>query len=80
MKGTCASCRKMKYEVHGKKSELLPQINLLMCRRCIGKGYEPRHIIIAAARARGVAVASRFIVEGLYEGDPILASDIVKSN
>lgn len=80
MKGVCSSCRKPRYEVHGRDSQLIPSIKVLMCKTCIRKGYEPRHIIILAARSGKIAAAKPFIVGNLYEGEPIHASDILKSN
>jgi hypothetical protein len=79
VKGVCASCRKQKYEVHGRDSALVPAIKLLMCKTCIRKGFEPRHIIILAARSGKVRAASPFITGHLYEGDPIKAADILRS-
>ena len=78
MRGICASCRKQKYEVHGRDSALIPSIKLLMCKTCIRKGYEPRHTVILAARSGKMREATPFIVNHLYEGDPIVASDILK--
>ena len=78
MKGVCASCRKPKYEVHGRDSALVPAIKILMCKTCIRRGYEPRHIIILAARSGKVRQATPFIVGHLYEGEAIVASDILK--
>jgi hypothetical protein len=80
MKGTCQSCRLPKYEVHAKTSELLPEMKLLMCKTCIRKGFEPRHIIILAARSGKLRVAAPYIIDHKYEGDPIPASDVLLSN
>jgi len=76
VKGVCASCRKPKYEVHGKASELIPTMNVLMCKTCINKGYEPRHIVILAARS-GISEAKIYIVNNLYIGEKIPAEDIL---
>lgn len=78
MKGVCASCRKQKYEVHGRDSALIPTMKILMCKTCIRKGHEPRHIIILAARSGRVRAATPYITGHLYDGDPIVASDILK--
>jgi hypothetical protein len=80
VKGICSSCRKQRYEVHAAKSVLIPSINLLMCKTCINKGFEPRHIIILAARSGKIRECRPFIVESKYEGEPIHASDILKSD
>lgn len=78
MKGICACCKKQKYEVHAKKSALFPTMDLLMCNSCIRKGYEPRHLIIIAARSGQLTSATPFIINHLYEGDKIHAEDILK--
>lgn len=78
MKGVCASCRKPKYEVHGRDSALIPTMKILMCKTCIRKGHEPRHIIILAARSGRVKDATPYITGHRYDGDPIVASDILK--
>jgi hypothetical protein len=44
------------------------------------KGYEPRHVIILAARSGKLKQAADFIIGHKYEGDPIHASDILLSN
>lgn len=79
MRGVCASCRKQKYEVHPHKSSLITQIDLLMCRTCIRKGFEPRYIIVLAARSGMLREASHFIVNDLYIGDRIDAKAILVS-
>jgi hypothetical protein len=78
MKGVCSSCRKQKYEVHASKSTIVPNIDLLMCNMCIKKGYEPRHIIILAARSGKLALVTPFIIEQRYVGDKIHAADILR--
>lgn len=78
MKGVCSSCRKQKYEVHARKSALFPNIDVIMCNTCIRKGYEPRHLIIIAARSGQLVNATPFIVNNLYDGDKINAEDILK--
>jgi hypothetical protein len=80
VKGVCASCRKQKYEVHGRDSALIPSMKILMCKTCIRKGHEPRHLIILAARSGKVRQATPFITGHLYDGEAIVASDILKSN
>jgi len=80
VKGICSSCRKQKYEVHARDSALIPSIKIVMCKTCIRKGHEPRHIIILAARSGSMAKATPFIVGHKYDGDPINASDILRSN
>jgi hypothetical protein len=78
VKGICSSCKRQKYEVHAKKSALFPNMDLLMCNTCIKKGYEPRHLIIIAARSGNLRAATPFIVSALYDGDKIHAEDILK--
>lgn len=79
MKGVCASCRKQKYEVHKHKSVLIG-MDLLMCRMCIRKGLEPRHVIIMAARTGRIKEAAHFIINDLYIGDTIDAKSILVSD
>jgi hypothetical protein len=78
VKGVCASCRKQKYEVHGRDSALIPTMKILMCKTCIRKGHEPRHIIILAARSGRLAQASKYITGHLYDGEAIIASDVLR--
>jgi hypothetical protein len=80
VKGVCSSCKRQKYEVHGYDSVLVPGMKLLMCKTCMNKGFEPRHLIILAARSGGLKAASPYIVNNRYIGDKILAQDILKSN
>ena len=80
IKGICQSCKKHKYEVHGSKSDLIQDVDLIMCKTCMNKGYEPRHIIVLAARSGGIVKAKPFLVENRYLGDRILASEILRSD
>jgi len=53
-------------------------MKILMCKTCIRKGHEPRHIIILAARSGRLAQASKYITGHLYDGEAIIASDVLR--
>lgn len=59
------------------KSSLISGMELVMCSTCISNKYEPRYIIILAARTVGLSEAAKFIKERRYVGKHIPASDIL---
>lgn len=59
------------------KSALIPGMELIMCSTCIMNKYEPRYIIILAARTIGIKDAAKFIKDRRYIGKHIPASDIL---
>lgn len=73
----CYSCGKQKNEINLKRSSLLPGINLMMCPSCIENKFEPRWVIILAARQQGTAYVRDYIVKKRYFGPDILGSDLI---
>lgn len=73
----CQSCGKQKAELTPKKSSLLTGVNLLMCSVCIESKYEPRWVIILAARQKDPSVVRDFIVKRKYHGKEISGSELI---
>lgn len=73
----CQSCGEQKMSLRKVKSSLINAVELIMCATCISNKYEPRFIVILAARTFGVKDVKKFIVERRYLGDEIPASDIL---
>ena len=59
------------------RSVLISGMELVMCSTCITNKYEPRYIIILAARTVGIEEAAKFIKERRYIGRHIPASDVL---
>jgi hypothetical protein len=72
----CACCNKSKNSLSPKNSELLNGVTLLMCETCIQSKYEPRSIIVIAARSNGPEYVRDFIVKRRYLGNDILAVEL----
>jgi hypothetical protein len=72
----CYSCNKTKNKLNAKKSSLLP-INLLMCETCITFKFEPRWVIVLAARSHGSEFVKEFIIKRRYIGKDISASELL---
>lgn len=73
----CQSCNKPKNDLTTKKSSLLPGINLFMCAICIENKYEPRWVIILAARQGDPAVVRDYVVKRRYIGRDISGSELM---
>jgi hypothetical protein len=73
----CQSCNVQKSRVHRVDSVLIPGIKLVMCTECRNKGFEPRHIVVLAS-ASGQDVRN-FVINKLYFGDPLQASEVIHS-
>lgn len=73
----CSSCDQPKNKLFAKKSKLVGGATLFMCQTCLDNGYEPRWAIILAGRTAGVASIRQYIIQGLYVGEKISASEIV---
>ena len=73
----CYSCSKQKHKLEVKKSSILP-INLFMCETCIENKFEPRWVIILAARQNeDPSVVRDFIVKRRYVGKDISGSELI---
>lgn len=73
----CSSCDRPKNKLFPVKSTLVSGMTLYMCKTCLDKGYEPRWAIIMAGRTLGVQPIRRFIINHLYEGEKISASEVI---
>lgn len=73
----CQSCSKQKNDLTTKKSSLLPGINLFMCQACIEGKYEPRWVIILAARQGDPKVVRDFVLKRRYVGKEISGSELI---
>jgi hypothetical protein len=73
----CYSCGKQKNELHPKKSELLDGVSSLMCQTCIDSKFEPRWVVVLAARSKGADIVRDFIIKRRYIGDEILANELI---
>ena len=73
----CYSCNKQKNEIHPKKSELLDGVVSLMCQNCIDLRYEPRWVVVLAARSKGPDTVRDFILKRRYIGNDILAHELI---
>ena len=74
----CQSCGKNKNDLTTKKSSLLSGINLFMCATCIENKFEPRWVIILAARQNeDPSVVRDFIVKRRYIGRDISGSELI---
>jgi protein-arginine kinase activator protein McsA len=73
----CYSCGKQKNELHTKKSELLDGVVCFMCQSCIDEKFEPRWVIVLAARSKGPNIVKEFIVKRRYIGSEILANELL---
>ena len=73
----CYSCNKQKNGLHPKKSELLNGVISLLCQSCIDFKYEPRWVIVLAARSKGPDAVREFIIKRRYVGNEILANELI---
>ena len=73
----CYSCNKQKEGLHPKKSELLDGVISLMCQTCIDSKFEPRWVIVLAARSKGADIVKDFIIKRRYIGNDILANELL---
>jgi hypothetical protein len=73
----CYSCNKQKNGLHPKKSELLHGVISLLCQTCIDAKYEPRWVIVLAARSKGADTVREFIIKRRYLGNEILANELI---
>lgn len=73
----CYSCGKQKNELSLRKSSIIPGVNLMLCQSCIDSKFEPRWVIILAARQNGASSVRDFIIKRRYIGQEILGNEIV---
>lgn len=74
----CQSCGAQKMSLRKIKSSLITTMELIMCSTCVANKYEPRFIVILAARTIGIGDSVRKIInDRRYIGEEIPASDIL---
>jgi hypothetical protein len=70
----CQSCKYPKANLSKVNSKLLASIAIMICSDCKKRQFEPRHIIILAARS-GVDVRE-YVVNRKYCGDELTAMEV----
>lgn len=73
----CQSCNQQKMTLRKVRSSLINTMEIVMCNTCISNKFEPRYIVIIAARTSGIDSVRKVISERRYLGDLISASDIL---
>lgn len=74
----CQSCDQQKLTLRKVKSSLMSTMEIIMCGSCIANKYEPRYLVILAARTVGFESNVRKVInDRLYLGEQIPASDIL---
>ena len=73
----CQSCNKSKFQLHSMRSNIMKEINLTMCQTCIDNRFEPRWVIILAARSLGSAAVKDYIINKRYAGEQITGVEII---
>ena len=73
----CYSCNKDKDKLHPKKSELLDGVISLMCQTCIDLKYEPRWVVVLAARSKGAEKVKDFVIKRRYLGNEIMGNELL---
>lgn len=73
---TCGVCDQQRAETHAVVSKLLG-IPFEVCNKCRELGYEPRYIVVLAARSANPEAALPYIREHKYHGPDIPAADII---
>lgn len=74
----CHSCDQPKFSLEPRKSKVTG-MDILICRTCIEKGFEPRHLLIIAYGGTDQMrkKATKFIKDGLYIGDAIALTEVL---
>lgn len=74
----CNSCSEPKHSLEPRKSKVTG-INILICRTCIDRGYEPRQLLIIACQSSEKMrnLAKKYIKNRLYVGEIIALTEIL---
>lgn len=56
----------------------MDNISLNLCQTCIDSGYEPRWVIILAARSNGTDSVKNYIINKRYVGQTITGIEIIQ--
>lgn len=75
---TCSVCSAQRANLVVKNSKLMPSMKLYLCSSCLQEGKEPRYLVILVGRSKGTEVVSKYIKGRKYDGEEILASELVK--
>lgn len=73
----CMSCGQQRDRLVPVNSALLPFMELIMCRKCMRYGYEPRFVVVLKARADGIKSVKSYLEEKKYYGEDISATELV---
>jgi hypothetical protein len=73
----CQSCNKSKNQLYNVRSHIMNDISLKICQTCIDNKFEPRWIIILAARSYGPDSVKNYIAQKRYVGEVITGVEIV---
>jgi len=73
----CQSCNNSKSQLYYVKSNIMNSISLNMCKTCIDNKFEPRWVIILAARSLGSESIKDYIVNKRYVGEQITGVEII---
>ncbi len=74
----CHSCSQPKHSLESRRSKVAG-MDILICKTCIDKGYEPRHLLIIAYRS-GEAMrkkAKKYIEDRKYVGEIIMLTEVL---
>lgn len=74
----CDSCEQQKAELRVVKSKVIPDMDLLLCKTCIGNRFEPRWCLILAGRSYGPDSVKSWVNKRRYIGDTISFAEVVK--
>lgn len=72
----CSSCDEPRYELKIRKSRLISSQTFYACNTCSTKRFEPRWIVIMAARRYGAEYVSDYLRPKRYVGEEIMLSEI----
>jgi hypothetical protein len=75
----CESCGQPKARLESKRSKVMAGKQLLMCKTCISKNFEPRYLLIIAYNS-SVEMRKKskpFILDRRYVGDEIVLAEVL---
>ena len=75
----CTVCRKHKFSLRARKSQLNTGMPLYLCDDCFTKRYEPRWLVILVGQEEGgLEKIQDYLVNHKYVGKDISASELIK--
>jgi len=72
----CSVCNGIKNTLTLSPSQIMPKMNLYLCNTCLAQGYEPRYLVVLAARSFGADYVKKFLDGNLYVGKPVTSKDL----